>query len=504
MKTCTLINLPRYDTDSPPAALAILQSICDKNNVESSLLDFNIVLFNSLTTIEWNLLDDWCMFLKKDIPQLLKDKIVHLWEEQITKYNIAKKDIVGVSIFSYYSLPIAKLLLPILKKHVQGIVVLGGNGCTSKFLGSNVYFDEWIYKNQHADFIVYGDGEPGFDSILKNKFEGNGINNKNSVQEYDLDQFPMPSYKNFNFDDYTSDKIYITGSRGCVRKCTFCDIANIWPTFRYRSAENLVEEIKQQFYSHGITLFDFTDSLINGSQSNFYKFNCLLAEEKEKHPELKPISYIGQAICKPKTQTPDHHFEAMYYGGCKQMTIGLESFSEPVRSHMKKKFSNEDIDYHLQKCSEWNIDNVFLMITGYPTETLQDHNDNVQGLYKYQKYAMNGTISMIRWGYTMHLYSDTPITRPHMLKHLKIHADHRYQDLPEVATLEHNTRQENIDLVDYPYTWISDLNPTLDLKERIRRRVELHEITCKLKYLQPNVHAELETVYKLSQQLTKK
>lgn len=503
MKTCVLINLPKYDTDSPPAALAILQSICDKNNVQAELMDFNIILYHKLDPTEWELLNDWCMFLKKDISQSLKQKITNIWTECLNNYNVKQKDIVGISIFSYYSLPIAKLLIPIIRANTKAVVVLGGNGCISKFLGSDEYFDQWIYKNSFADFIVYGDGELGFNNILNNKHQGNGINNKQSVVEHDLNDFPIPSYKNFIFEDYTSDKIYITGSRGCVRKCTFCDIANIWPTFRYRSAEKLVEEIKQQYYNHGITVFDFTDSLINGSQSNFYKFNCLLAEEKEKHSELKEISYIGQAICKPKSQTPDHHFEAMYYGGCKQMTIGLESFSEPVRNHMKKKFSNEDIDHHLEKCSEWNIENVFLMITGYPTETQDDHNDNIQGLYKYHKYAKNGTISMIRWGYTMHLYSDTPITRPDMLKKLGIRADTRYQDMPEVALLEHNTRQQNIDIIDYPYTWISDHNPTLDLKERIRRRIELHKITCDLQYPQPNVLAELEIVYKLSQQLTK-
>ena len=76
--------------------------------------------------------------------------------------------------------------------------------------------------------------------------------------------------------NYHDKKIYITGSKGCVRDCTFCDVAALWPKFRYRKAENLVQEIKEQFYNYGITTFDFTDSLINGSVSNFYEFNCLL------------------------------------------------------------------------------------------------------------------------------------------------------------------------------------------------------------------------------------
>ena len=45
-----------------------------------------------------------------------------------------------------------------------------------------------------------------------------------------------------------------------------------------------LEEIKKNFYETGITQFEFTDSLINGSTSNFNKFNELLI--KEKGPSL--------------------------------------------------------------------------------------------------------------------------------------------------------------------------------------------------------------------------
>jgi hypothetical protein len=47
------------------------------------------------------------------------------------------------------------------------------------------------------------------------------------------------------------------------------------------------------------------------------------------------------------------------------------------------------------------------------------------------------------------------------------------------------------------YAWLSLDNPDLNLVERIRRRVELHEISFDLGYSQPNSRAELKKMLNL-------
>ena len=49
------------------------------------------------------------------------------------------------------------------------------------------------------------------------------------------------------------------------------------------------------------------------------------------------------------------------------------------------------------------------------------------------------------------------------------------------------------------YTWKCKTNPALDLKERIRRRLELHKVTKELGYLQPDARSELTTILKMSE-----
>lgn len=490
MGKALLINLPQYDTIAPPGALAILAAVCKQNNYNYTLFDFNIKLHRRLNENQLQHLSDWLTGIIPKYDSLnsdLKKDLLKIWNESITPKLLEQFDIIALSVFTVWSLRIVQLILPELRKITKTKIVLGGNGCDSKFFDTKIPFDQWVVNNNLADYIVKGDGEPTFAAILQGKNNIPGVNGYPQKHDWDINNYPIPDYSKFDLAEYNSKKVYITGSRGCVRNCTFCDIAVSWPKFRYRNADNIVEEIKKHYYDLGITNYDFTDSLINGSISNFYKFNTALAEEKAKNSDLKDIKYIGQFICRPQSQMPKDHYEAMYYAGCTQLTVGIESFSESVRLHMRKKFSNSDIDYHIEQSSYWGIKNVWLMICGYPTETINDHKENLSGLKKYQQYAQQGIIELIRWGTTMHLFENTPIVSGEMIKELglKIH-----------------TEQEEI--FDSVYNWTSNVNPQLTLVERIRRRIEIHEHCVNYGYLQPRVRQELMAIKNLAMLIKEK
>jgi hypothetical protein len=165
----------------------------------------------------------------------------------------------------------------------------------------------------------------------------------------------------------------------------------------------------------------------------------------------------------------------MHYAGCKQITIGIESFSERVREEMLKKFSNADIDYHIKQCARWGINNIWLMIVGYPTETLEDHNDNIRGIAHYAPYARTGVLEMIRWGTTLHYIDGTPLTRQHMMDRYQIYEPGSDSNIRPGSS----------------YTWKSANNPDLTLQERIRRRLELHKLTTKHRIPQARAREDL-------------
>ena len=90
-----------------------------------------------------------------------------------------------------------------------------------------------------------------------------------------------------------------------------------------------------------------------------------------------------------------------------------------------------------------------------------------------------GIIEMIRWGTTMHLIPDTPITNEKYVAELGLQGRH-HQAINQDPSSQ--------------YYWHSTANPTLTLRERLRRRIELHEHTVRLGYPQPRVQNELTSV----------
>lgn len=478
MKNIILVSLPKVETTFPPAALSILASVAKENGRGVKIFDYNLDLFYTLSSDEWDNLESWLSFSMDQLSPELENKLHQIFVDQLKDTVDSETEFVCFSVFSYFSNRIAAKVLEWYPNICSVPTIIGGAGISTDIsANNNEIFGEHIVKNKLANYVIFGEGEITFDRLLNGCSEYPGINSNNPVQIGDLTALPMPTYEFFDMPRYQNKKILITGSRGCVRKCTFCDIELTWPQFRYRKAEHIVEEMERHFDDYGVTEFEFTDSLINGSINNFDRFNELLYNRKQLRPELSPIRYQGQFICRPSSQQRERSYELMHLAGCTMLITGIESFSHNVRNHMKKKFSDDDIAYHLEQCGRWNIPNVLLMIVGYPTETLQDHQANLDALRRYKNYADMGTIFMIRWGFTMHLYEHTPIMN--MVDELQI-------------SLESNIKFDSL------YGWTSGLNPDNTLRERIRRRLEIHELSVELGYPMPRVKEELLILKKLA------
>lgn len=473
------VSVPHIETLYPSAAYGALQPVIKKTNHRSQLVDINIKLKEIAPEHVFDEVTDWSMYAKS---QLSSESVEWMHTAFAQSIDLNKKGWLGISVFSFAVTKATEMLLCWLKTQKHNYqVVLGGNGCMSVLADYNEKeFGTYCLEHNLCDFVVFGEGELALENLLSGNSDYPGINNTNFKQIKNLDDLDYPDYSGIDWNRYHDPRIMVTGSRGCVRNCTFCDIALSWPKFSYRSAHKLVDEIKMMVHEHGMTKFEFTDSLINGSVSNFNRFNELLINEKARDPALEPVTYMGQFICRSQKTMPASTYELMHYAGCNQITVGIESFSERVRYHMKKKFSDSDIDYHFEQCARWAIPNVLLMIVGYPTETLSDHRANIRALEKYQIYSDMGVIFMVRWGFTMTIFEGSPIS-----------AMKNELELIEID-------QGSADSV---FNWISEKNPDLDLAERIRRRLQLHQLGFKLGYAMPNSKKELTTLLELSRDL---
>jgi radical SAM superfamily enzyme YgiQ (UPF0313 family) len=246
-----------------------------------------------------------------------------------------------------------------------------------------------------------------------------GFNTESSLPESwqpqidDLDSTPLPSYKQIDFTKYEFIKenpvATLTASRGCVRDCTFCDIGFFWKKFRFRSGPRVAQELYKNYTEMGITNFFFNDSLLNGSYKQFFEFLEALKELQAKDSGFQKIKYSGQLILRNKTSHSERMYELLHETGGDFFQVGIESGSESVRNHMRKKFNNEDIYYHYEMCERYKIKNWMFMTVGYPTETEQDFQDSLDLLTNLQKYLINQTIVGTGISGPISILSNTPL-----------------------------------------------------------------------------------------------
>jgi radical SAM superfamily enzyme YgiQ (UPF0313 family) len=368
-----------------------------------------------------------CRWLGKSYVFLdfnLQPTDVDRWSEQVIAYN---PKIVALSVFTYKSRDLAQQLAQIIKSKRPDIkIVAGGSGIKDAINGDVLI---------NADVVIQDDGEYAWAKLLDS-----------SVDQFNNLSAPY-------FSDYRMyDLQPVTGSRGCVRRCTFCEIHQHWK-FNQRTPDLILSEIANILQLVPTAHIHFTDSLVNGSLPVFENIVGGLALLKEQYPDF---TWGGQFIIRNYKQTDRGYWQRIAESGGSLLEIGVETGSDTLRDAMGKHFTNEDLDYSLNYMSEFGIKCVLLLFVGYPTETLDDFNQTLELLAKYQSLAGN-TISAVQGGYNMHIQPGSPV----------------YQ--------QSQTNKAMV-LSNYSSIWYNKDNPTLTYEERARRRIELSLTAERLGY----------------------
>tara|TARA_S200002703_G_C3765788_1_gene235731 strand:+ start:97 stop:1206 length:1110 start_codon:yes stop_codon:yes gene_type:complete len=343
--------------------------------------------------------------------------------------------------------------------------MIGGAGISTRGIASsNADYGDKLIKENLIDAYIKGDGDISLVELLKDNLEYAGINGNPYTGINNLNEIPMPDWSDVIDLPYRyHDKkiLPITGSRGCVRHCSFCDIHEFWAKFRFRSGENIANEMIQNYKDHNIKDFYFMDSLINGSMKAYRELCKTLVEYYEKNnlPE-RFFRWGGQFIIRSKKQMTPEDFDMAARSGCDNLCWGVESGSESVRNHMQKGFSNDDLNYCMEQISRVKMRCYFFIIVGYPTETDQDFKDTMDMFTRYQKYAIEGTLYGVNLGALASLDDGTPLYKKQ-----------KELDIVPIIPTEHA----------HGLNWQSKKNP-VTIEERILRRILLQEHCMKLKY----------------------
>lgn len=470
-----VLNVPPLDISRAPISGAILCAVCKQNNHNVTARNLQIELNDWLTQnhLPLNFFDKAFYSYSLSFSDSDLEIIQRFINNICQSIQIQNYDYVLISVFSFLGQGFTKLFVKELRKYTNAKIVVGGAGLTVD--NCNNSLAESLKNDGHINCYITGEAENGLNSYFLYGF-GPGVNNTNYQQIDNLDQCPWPDYSFYNLDDYSSNsgkELLILGSRGCVRKCTFCDVEKISPKFRYRSGKNIADEIIHNYEKFGVTTYYFTDSLVNGSLKAFDD----LCNALQNYKFDNPVKWKGQYIIRNRKSTPKNHFELLKSSGCEELFIGIETGSDRVRHAIGKKFTNDDIEYYLENFKEFGINALFLFFTGYVDETLEDHNETLNMFKRWQQYVASGTITGIETLNILAVLPGAPL--------YKIAKESNFHFIA------------NSDGAPNDLFWLNPKNPSLDFKERVRRHLEMMQTAIEYKWPIWNGEKSLDLFYEV-------
>ena len=303
----------------------------------------------------------------------LKDTSFFIWEEVKKSIQDYNPSVIGLTVKSQ-NFTSATIIAKIAKKINPDIKIIVG-GAHSTMNGKKVFDSSYI------DFACIGEGENTVAELINalekdldlNTVDGLMFRDKEKIittkpREYidDLDSLDFalnhaPKVLK-DFDKYPRRAFgYIFGSRGCPYACTFCESKAMWTRkVRYRSPENIVEELKlmQKF---GIKEVNFDDDTFGISKKNIKVMNKLM------HDELPNMTYTCETVV--QLAKDEEVVKDMKYGGCTGTYVGIESGNNEMLKSIKKTQTTDECISAIRNLQKHGIDSHAFIMVGFPNET---------------------------------------------------------------------------------------------------------------------------------------
>jgi len=403
-----IVSVPWTDSSIPLMAPAQLKPIVESAGMTCLATDVNAEVFSwgSQHRYTDRLLG---FFYDAKLDVTVSNELYDMHKSIAEQILDWKPKIVGLSLLSYVSQNSTTWLAWFLKKIDPSITILiGGAGCMPNFTGPSEYAEDVIAMGL-IDYHIRGDGEHALYQFLMDNKSYAGINSLEwrNLDIEELRYLPMPDYSQYCFEVYQKKALPLNGSRGCVRKCKFCDYIENWKQFTWRTASDIYNEMQTQYKKYGIRYFKFQDSLTNGNMKEFLTLTEMLTEYNTQNPH-KSFGWNGFYIFREHNANTAKEWELVANSGAKILSVGIENLNQHIRYDIGKKFSDEAIDVHLFYAKKYNIQLQLLNIVGYVNETQQDIDYAKQWLANHVEYK---DIITIQWGGTLGIFPNTWLDR---------------------------------------------------------------------------------------------
>lgn len=465
-----LVSIPRL-SPSPQLGLQFLVKQLKSADIHATIYDANLILYQMYANDStlWSQIELWGIqqqSQQQTDPELwlVLKSIFIKWANDINQQN---PTYVGISVFTHESRNWASWLCYFIRSVNPDIKIwLGGKGiCVPGVPYAD--FAQICLDWELCDFYFNGEAENEMINFFQDKphvvnnYQEPLINHNIDVHNFeilDTSHYNMTSnwYAEHDFsqnhhvvEKQNSGGFKIFSTRGCVKKCSFCDVHLVRPQFSMRTPDNLFNEI-QYALDRGHREFHFADDMINGSNSQFMRWLAMTANYLEQN-NITDFSWYSQLGIKSHRSTPTEMFDLLEKTSA-NLRIGIDHFSNSVLEHMQKRHTCDDIFWFFEqgKNKKYFYD-VLLFVCSYPTEMQQDFDQFCQGIKDLVPFK--DQINILDFGTTCSIPTGSKL-----------------QDLP------------GMHLGATQVQWYYDDNPSLDGNEKLRRRRVVGRLADDLKF----------------------
>ena len=256
---------------------------------------------------------------------------------------------------------------------------------------ANVLKDEYRYENSH---VVIGEPENFFLNLEYSKNNLDSFFNGDDSQKYsnkmvdDLDDLPFPDWKYYtkkyplknNFLDFNSKiAIPILASRGCPYSCfNYCTYPlQQGRKVRYRSIENIIDEIKYWKKELNTNKFIFRDPVFSINRKFTEELCKRIIEDK-----LNIVFLVETHL----NNLDDELIKLLQEAGLKMVYVGVESYESDVLKDISRFTVSNDEQFNvIKKLEDSDIIVKSMFMFGSPTDTVR----TIKNTINYSKHLTN-------------------------------------------------------------------------------------------------------------------
>lgn len=297
------------------------------------------------------------------------------WDEVNFEINRENSDIYGVY-FNTVNFNNA-LICSKFAKEIGKIVVAGGPHATIS--------PKEILDTRYVDFVIVGEGEISFLKFINSFLDRNIDKIILGERVENLDDLSFPERELYNIKKilkspfvfpFPENGLTLMASRGCPYNCSFCQpiVENIFGRkIRYRTVENVIEEIKYLIKKYGIRYIHFDDDTFTTRKNWVIEFCDRLQSEDIK------ISWSAQS----RSNTFDEEIaKAVSKAGCFCLFFGFESGSQRILDILKKGITPQQSLESARICKKYKILIFANYMLGNPTENISDLKETLEMIKK--------------------------------------------------------------------------------------------------------------------------